>query len=96
MWLKRFCLFTMLRWQVAHSSISDFALSCFVALRRVHAVARDAADIALVVLAARPEHVRAAVVAGRAHLARLLRREVLRVDDLRLVAARSACAFPAP
>jgi len=57
------------------------SLQLVIALRVVDAVAGDTANVPLIVLAARPERVRASVVARHAIRARLLRPHGIEIDD---------------
>ena len=63
-------------------------------LRRMNTVAGETAQVALIVLAARPERVGASVVARRAIGTRLLRFERRHPHDLRSVAARLCVRRP--
>ena len=94
-----FCTCTL--WQVPQRANWSTAFSCaFLGDRRVHRVARGAADVARVVRAARPERVIALVVAGhadradvtRGHLRELLHVPLRVVVDVRLAGAVAALA----
>ena len=93
MWLKRCCLLVMVWWQRAQVSCCVFARISVGPSARVDAVAVDALDVAVLVLAAVPERVLAAVVAGLAlarwprsadTLCELDRLHLLRVAGVRL------------
>ena len=66
MWLKRCCLLVTVWWHLAQVSCWVFARISVGPSARVHAVAVDALDVAVLVLAAVPQRVLAAVVAGLA------------------------------
>ena len=72
MWLKRCCLLVMVWWQRAHVICCVLARISFGPCGRVHAVAVDALDVAVLVLAAVPQRVLAAVVARLALIVRRL------------------------
>jgi hypothetical protein len=84
---------------VAGRAQFDFGLRLelgLLALRRVDAMAACATHIPVIVLAAGPQCMGLAIVAGRASIADLTRRHCLDRADLRLVATRFGVGFASP